>query len=88
MPHADLEPIGRLERTIQPTLARFNLNAEMGFNTVLSPDAAKAAAEAFAVLSRTIDLMEAEREATRQFLKLVGLTLALIAAFILMAWAA
>ena len=77
MPHADLEPIGRLERVIQPTLRRFQLNAEMGVNTVLSPESAKAAAEAFNVLCRTIDLMEAEKEAVRQAIKgaLCGLLL-------------
>lgn len=87
-PQADFEPIGRLERTVQPTLNRFNLNAELGLDTTLSPDAAKATAEAFAVLVRTIDLMEAQRHATRQFLKLLGGTLLLIAIFAAMAWLA
>ena len=86
MPQVDLEPIGRLERVVQPTLNRFTLNAELGLDTVLGPDAAKATAEAFTVLSRTIDLMDAEREAMRQFLKLLGAVILLIGAFVAMAW--
>jgi flagellar biosynthesis regulator FlaF len=48
-------------------------------DTVLGPDAAKATAQAFAVLTHTIDLMDAQRAAARQFVNLLGATCLIIA---------
>jgi hypothetical protein len=86
MAQPDLEPVGRLERVVQPTLNRFALNAELGLDTVLSPDAAKATAQAFAVLTHTIDLMEAQRAAMRQMAITAALILGAVVVFVMMAW--
>jgi len=86
MARPDLEPVGRLERVIQPTLNRFVLNAELGLDTVLSPDSAKATAEAFGVLVRTIDLLEAQRSAFRQITYDAILILGAIGAIAAMTW--
>lgn len=88
MAQADLEPVGRWERLIQPYRNKLTIHAEMGLDTRLDPDASKAAAEAFSAMARYIDLMEAHERATRQFVKSLAVTLLLIGAFGVMAYLA
>jgi hypothetical protein len=80
VPQIDLEPIGRWERLIQPMRNKFTLHADMGLDTRLDPEAARATADAFETLARYIDLMETGEHLTRQLLKLLGGAALLIAA--------
>jgi hypothetical protein len=76
---ADLPEVGSWERIVRPAADKFALTSELGLDTRLTPDAAKAVSEALVKMARLIDTQEAEAFAFRQSVKFVASLLAIIA---------